>query len=50
MTLLLPLFEWSVWSQPATFVASTTVEDAYLASDRLIGVDSASQCGGEHDS
>ena len=47
--LLCPQFAWSSCAQPATVVAGTTVEVAYLASDRLAGVGSASQSGSRDD-
>jgi hypothetical protein len=36
--------------QPATVVAGTTCDGAAMASFRLVGVISASHCGGGHDS
>jgi hypothetical protein len=47
---LLPLFAWSAWAQPATVVAGTTVQGAAPASVRSVGVGSARNCGGGHDS
>ena len=35
-----PLIAWWKWVQPAAVVAITTVEDATLASDCLVGVGS----------
>ena len=48
--LLLPLFTRSVWAQPATKLAGTTVDDTPFASVRLVGVDSDIHLGGGHDS
>jgi hypothetical protein len=45
---LWPLFAWLAWAQPATVVAGTTGEGVVLASDLLVGVGSASLCGGGH--
>jgi hypothetical protein len=44
--LLWPLFAWSAWAQLATVLAGTSGESAVLASSRLFGMGSASQCGG----
>jgi hypothetical protein len=44
--LVWPLFARSAWAQPATVVAGTIGEGPALASVRLVGVGSASQCGG----
>jgi hypothetical protein len=46
--LLWHLIVWSSWAQPATVVASTTVDGAALASLRSVGVGSASHCVGGH--
>jgi hypothetical protein len=47
--LLRPLIARSALVMPATVVAGTIGEGAALASDRLVGVDSASHCGGGND-
>jgi hypothetical protein len=47
-TLIWPLFGRSAWAQPATVVAGNTGEGVSLASVRLVGVGSASHCGGGH--
>jgi hypothetical protein len=44
--LLWPLFAFTARAQPATVVAYTKVEGAALASVLLVGVGSASHCGG----
>jgi hypothetical protein len=41
-----PLFAWSAWVQQATVLAGTRGEIAALASHRLVGLVSASHCGG----
>jgi hypothetical protein len=48
--LLWPLFDRSVWAQPATLVTVTTVEGAFLESVRFDSVGSPTVCGGELDS
>jgi hypothetical protein len=45
----LATFARSAWTQPATVVEGTTGEGHPLASDRLVGVGSASNCGGGND-
>jgi hypothetical protein len=47
--LVWPLFASSAWVQPATVVANTKGEGDALASVRLVGVGSASHCGGERE-
>jgi hypothetical protein len=42
----LVLYALSAWAQPATVVAGKTGEGAALASFRLVGMGSASHCGG----
>jgi hypothetical protein len=49
MALVLPVLHRSSLAQSVTLVAGTTVEGAPLASVRSVGVGSANQCGGEHD-
>jgi hypothetical protein len=48
--LICPLFARSALAQPDTVVAGTTGEGAALATVRLVGVGSASHCGGGHGS
>jgi hypothetical protein len=48
-TLRWSLFAWSACAQPATVEAGKTGVDADLTSFLLIGVVTASRCGGEHD-
>ena len=47
--LLWRVFDISVWAQPPTVVAGTTVQGAALDSFGLVGVGSASHCDGGHD-
>jgi hypothetical protein len=47
--MILLLFAWSAWVQPATLLADTTGEGAALASVPSISVVSASHCVGLHD-
>jgi hypothetical protein len=47
--LLWPLIVLTACAQPATVVAGTTGEGATLASFRLLGVGSTTECGGVHD-
>ena len=49
MAQMWPLSSFSAWAQPATVVASTTREGAFLASVFLVGVVSVSVFGGGHD-
>jgi hypothetical protein len=44
--LLWPLYACSAWAEAATVVADTTGGSAALASVRLVGMGSASHCGG----
>jgi hypothetical protein len=46
--MLWPLFAWSSWTELPTEVPDTISEVAALASVRLVGVSSASHCGGGH--
>jgi hypothetical protein len=47
--LLSHLFAWLARDQATVVVEGTKVEGAALTSARLVGVGSASHCGGEHD-
>ena len=47
--LLWPLLARLAWAQPQTVVAGTSGEGAALASVLLVGLGSASNCGGVND-